>query len=135
VLTSTLPSHSASEVTTLWRYKICLLLLLLYAEITELSILSSELSWCKLSPMLASAHYSCSDNAIGLAGRQLGGNFLITTNVCRSNVMYNPHKLNTDSNRNTKSILKIKIAVENASLCGNNMLYKARCFFFNSTFD
>ena len=52
-----------------------------YVEITELYILWSELSQRKLSPTLASAHYSCPDNATGLAGRQLGGNFLITTNV------------------------------------------------------
>jgi len=48
-----------------------------YAEIAELYILSSELSRRNLSPTLASAH---SDNAIGLVGRQLDGNFLITTN-------------------------------------------------------
>jgi len=30
---------------------------------------------------LATAHYSSPGNAIGLVGRQLGGNFLITTNV------------------------------------------------------
>jgi len=34
--------------------------------------------------------------------------------------MRNPHKLNTDSNRNTKNI---KIAVENDNLCGENMQY------------
>jgi len=49
-----------------------------YVEITESYILWSELSRHKLSQMLASAHYSCPDNAIGLVGRQLGGNFLIT---------------------------------------------------------
>jgi len=42
-----------------------------YAEITELYILWSELSRRKLSPTLASAHYSCPDNAIGIVGRQL----------------------------------------------------------------
>jgi len=42
-----------------------------YAEITELYILWSELSWCKLSTTLVSAHYSCPDDAIGLVGRQL----------------------------------------------------------------
>ena len=51
-----------------------------YAEIAELYILSSELSRRNLSPTLASAHYSSPDNAIGLVGRQLDGNFLITTN-------------------------------------------------------
>jgi len=49
---------------------------------TELYILRSEFSRRKLSPTLASAHYSCPDYAIGLVGRgnwrQLGGNFLIT---------------------------------------------------------
>ena len=52
-----------------------------YAKITELYILCSELSRCKLSPTLASAHYSCPYNATGIVGRQLeqsGGNFLIT---------------------------------------------------------
>ena len=52
-----------------------------YAEITELYILWSELSRRELSSTLATAHYSCPDNAIGLAGRQLGGNFHIATNV------------------------------------------------------
>ena len=42
-----------------------------YAEITELYILSSKLSRHKLLPTLASAHYSCHDNATGLVGRQL----------------------------------------------------------------
>ena len=32
----------------------------------ELYILWSELSWRKLLPMLATTHYSCPDNAIGL---------------------------------------------------------------------
>ena len=32
--------------------------------------------------------------------------------------MHNPHKLNIDLNRNTKNIKLIKIAVENANLCG-----------------
>jgi len=31
--------------------------------------------------------------------------------------MHNPHKLNIDSNRNTKNIKIIKIAVQNANLC------------------
>jgi len=52
-----------------------------YAEITELYILWSELNRRKLSPTLATAHYSCPDNAIGLVGRQSDGNFLIATNV------------------------------------------------------
>jgi len=51
------------------------------AEITELHILRSELSRCKLSPTLASIHYCCPDSVIELVGRQLGRNFLITTNV------------------------------------------------------
>jgi len=38
---------------------------------TKLYILWSEFSRLKLSPTLASAHYSCLDNAIGLVGRQL----------------------------------------------------------------
>jgi len=37
--------------------------------------------------------------------------------------MHNPHKLNIDSNRNTKNIKIIKTAVENANLCGRNMRY------------
>ena len=52
-----------------------------YAEITELYTPKSKRSRHKLSPILASAHYSCPDNATGLLGRQLGGNFLITTSV------------------------------------------------------
>jgi len=32
--------------------------------------------------------------------------------------MHNPHKLNIDLNRNTQNIKVIKIAVENANLCG-----------------
>ena len=52
-----------------------------YAEIAKLYILWNELSRRKLSPTLASAHYSCPDNVIGIVGGQLGGNFLITTNV------------------------------------------------------
>jgi len=46
---------------------------------SELYILWSELSRRKLSPTLASAHYSCPDNAIGQVGRQFGGIFLIAT--------------------------------------------------------
>jgi len=56
---------------------------------TELCIIWSELSRRKLSPTLATAHCSCSDNATGLVAqcelsgllnwgsfwRQLGGNF------------------------------------------------------------
>ena len=52
-----------------------------YAKTTELYILWSELNRRKLSPTLATAHYSCPDNAIGLVGRQSDGNFLIATNV------------------------------------------------------
>ena len=55
-----------------------------YAEITGLYILWSELSWSKLLPMLASVHYSCHDNAVGLVGRQLeavGQKLSYTTNV------------------------------------------------------
>ena len=61
----------------------------------ESYILWSELSRRKLSPTLASAHYSCPDNAIELVGRQLGGNFLIATNVyvdqrlCTSTILIN----------------------------------------------
>ena len=77
-----------------------------YAEITELYIPWSERSRRKLSPTLASAHYSCPDNAIGLVGRQLEAvgrkYFLITTDVYV--VIHNPHKLNIDSYRNTKNI-------------------------------
>ena len=59
-----------------------------YAEITELYILWSELSWRNLSPTLTTANYSCRDNSIGLVAqyeisgyvwasfwRQLDGNF------------------------------------------------------------
>jgi len=61
-----------------------------YAEITELYILQSELSRRKLSPMLATAHYSCgypdNVNSLGVLNwvsfwTQLGENFRITTNV------------------------------------------------------
>ena len=83
-------------------------------------ILLSELSRRKLSPRLASAHYSCPDNAIGLVGRQLeaaGRKFSSYYQcLCRSNVMHNPRTLNTDSSRNTKNIKIIKIAVEKANL-------------------
>jgi len=48
---------------------------------TELDVLWSELSGRKPLPTLASTHYTCPDNAIGLVGRQLVGNFLITTKV------------------------------------------------------
>jgi len=37
--------------------------------------------------------------------------------------MQNPHKLNIDSNRNTKNIKIIKTAVDNANLCGENKRY------------
>jgi len=47
----------------------------------HLYILWSELSRYKLSLTLASAHYSYPDSAIGLVGRELGGNFLIIANV------------------------------------------------------
>ena len=65
----------------------------------ELYILWSELSRHKLSPTLASAQYSCPDSAIGLVGRQLeaaGQKFSYYYQcLCRSNVMHNPHKLNS----------------------------------------
>ena len=43
----------------------------IYTEscITELYILWSELSWNELSPTMATAHYSCPDNAIGLVAQ------------------------------------------------------------------
>ena len=103
-----------------------------YAEITELYILWSELNRRKLSPTLASTHYSCHDNAIGLVGRQLeavGWKFSYYCQcLCRSNVMHNPHKLNTDSNRNTANIKMIKIAVEKANLCGKKYAICAPCW-------
>ena len=37
--------------------------------------------------------------------------------------MHNPHKLNIDSNRNTKNIKIIKIAVENANLWEKYAIY------------
>ena len=37
--------------------------------------------------------------------------------------MHNPPELNIVSNRNTKNIKIIKIAIENTNLCGNNMQY------------
>ena len=96
----------------------------------ELYILWSELSRRKLSPTLSRVHYSCPDNAIRLVGWQLeavrrkfSGYYQC---LCRSNVMHNPRKLNTDSNRNTKNIKIIKTAVENANLCGKSM----RCVHF-----
>ena len=70
----------------------------------KLYILWSELSQRKLSPTLASAHYSCPDNAIRLVSRQLGKKFsYYYQRLCRSNVVHNPRKLNIDSNRNTKN--------------------------------
>jgi len=97
-----------------------------YAKITELYSQSSELSRHKLSPTLASAHYSCPDNAIGLVGRQLeavGWKFsYYYQRLCRLNVTHNPHKLDTDLNRNTKNIKIIKIAIENANLCGKHAI-------------
>ena len=91
---------------------------------TELCILLSECSWHKLSPTLASAYYSCPDNAIGLVGRQLEavGQKSSYYYQCLC-VMHSPHKLNIDSYRNTKNIKIIKIAIENANLCGKNMRY------------
>ena len=93
----------------------------------KLYILWSELSWRKLSPTLASAHYSCPDNATGLVGRQLeavGWKFSYYYQRLRqSNVTNNPHKLNIDLNRSTKNIKIIKIADENANLCRKNMQY------------
>jgi len=88
-------------------------------EITELYILWSELNQRKLSPTLASAHNSCPDNATG----QLGGNFLIITNVYVDQMLFT---ILTDSSRNTKNVKIIKIAVENANLCRKNMRY-AHC--------
>jgi len=95
-----------------------------YAENTELYILWSELRQRgKLSPTSATAHYSCPDNAIALVGRQLrrqlGGNFLITSNVYVDQALCSPHKLNIDSNRNTKNI---KIYVE--KICDMRTLLK-----------
>jgi len=58
------------------------------ADITELHILWSELSRCKLSLTLASIHYCCPDSVIELVGRQLGRNFLITTNVYVDQTIY-----------------------------------------------
>jgi len=99
-------------------------------EITELYIPWSDLSRHKLSSTLASAQYSCPEYAIGLVGRQLEAvwrNFsyyyYYYQCLCQSNVMHNPHKLNTDSNRNTKNIKIIKIAIENVNLCGKNTRY------------
>jgi len=75
--------------------------------------------WRKLSPTLASAHYSCPDNAIGLDWQAVGRKFFYYYQcLCRSNVMHNPHKLNIDWNRNTNNIKIIKIAVENSNLRG-----------------
>jgi len=76
---------------------------------------------------LASAHYSCPDNATGLVGRQLeavGWKFSYYYQRLRqSNVTNNPHKLNIDLNTSTKNIKIIKIADENANLCRKNMHY------------
>ena len=98
------------------------------------NILWSELSRRKLSPTLASSHYSCPDNAIGLVGRQLdavGWKFSYYCCyyqwLCRSNVMHNPYKLNIDSNRNMKNIKIIKISVENTNLCGKKYAICALC--------
>ena len=95
-----------------------------YVEITELYILCSELSRRKLSPTLATAHYSSPDNTIGLVAQwELSGyesswaEIFLLLPMFMSNIMHNPHKLNNDSNRNTKNIKIIKIAVVNANLC------------------
>jgi len=37
--------------------------------------------------------------------------------------MHSPHKLDNNSNKNTKIIKIIKVVVENAILCGKNMWY------------
>jgi len=80
---------------------------------------------------VASSHYSCPDNAIGLVGRQLEAvwrNFSYYYQcLCRSHVVHKPHKLNIDSNRNTKNTEIIKIAVENANLCGKKFAICALC--------
>ena len=91
-----------------------------YAEITELYILWSELSRHKLSPTLATAHYSCPDNAIGLVaqcelsyyvaklGKAVVGIcveiFLFTANVDvrRSNVRAIPRKLSILCGKNMR---------------------------------
>jgi len=92
---------------------------------TELYVLWSELSRRKLLPTLASTHYTCPDNAIGLVGRQLeavGWKFsYYYQSLCRSNVKHSPHKLIIDANRNTTNIKIVKIAVDNANLCGKDM--------------
>jgi len=41
--------------------------------------------------------------------------------------MHNRHKLDIDSNRNTKNIKIIKIAIENANLCGEKLAICALC--------
>jgi len=41
--------------------------------------------------------------------------------------MHNPQKLNIDSNRKTKYIAIIKIAVESANLCGKKYAINALC--------
>jgi len=83
-----------------------------YAENTELYILWSELSRCKLSPTLASALTTL-----------LGPNFLITTNVYVNQtlrtILINSILIQIE----TKNI---KIAVETTNLCGKNM----RCAHF-----
>jgi len=95
---------------------------------TELYILWSELSRRKLSPTSASAHYSCPDNAIGLVGRQLEAVrrkfYYYYQCLCRPYVMHNPRQLNIDSNRNTKNIKIIKIAVQKMPIYAEkNMRY------------
>ena len=99
-----------------------------YAEMTELYIPWSELSWRKLSPTLTSTNCSCPDNAIG---RQLGGNFIITTNVYVDQTLCplpNPHKLNIGCNRNTENIKIIKIAVKSANSCREKYATCALCW-------
>ena len=72
------------------------------------------------------------DNAIGLVGRQLEAvwrNFSYYYQcLCWSNIMHNRHKLDIDSNRNTKNIKIIKIAIENANLCGEKLAICALCW-------
>ena len=99
--------------------------------ITELYILWSELCRHKLSPTLATIHYCCRDNAIGLVAQsELSGyvkfGYLLKAVGWKFSYYYQCRcwcKI-LDSNRNTKNV---KIAVKNANFCRKKYVICARC--------
>ena len=99
-----------------------------YAEITELYILWSELSRHKLSPRLASAHYSCPDNAVELVGRQLEA---VGRKFSYYYQCYVDHTLCTIFINWTLVQIETRrmfiIAVENSNSCGKNAHFAEVC--------